>query len=344
MPVKSLLHMSRESLLQAQKKTWIDSVGEVPYWVIRDVLLKVESAEQLRKIEINSPQIIGEDGEIWLSFIKRDIPDWHLKPHEPEDPKNWWKVYRKLKEEVRQKALRDESILKATLANIKNEKEQNTAVIATGRHLPLQGPGRRAKIHYDYISGRTGSKGAHKMSLMEKIRKEARDGKASKMNRPMHELQKRATAVKAPPQQFVEDMKRKTTKAMSPPLPPATVRTSRPPLHAPRPTAPPAREAYDLTADREARLRALKNGTAHPASAPAAEKQPSSNLTLTFLEDSDGEDKEVEQPRKLLKVDDERPRPASPLRLQQRPTMKRKQAPSLFMSSPKRVAKPPNIS
>lgn len=279
-----------------------------------------------------------------MSFIKRDIPDWHLKPHEPSDPKDWWKVYRKLAEEVRQSALAAEAMLKASLADIKNEKEQNTAVIASGRHRPLQGPSRRAKIHYDYISGRTGSKGAHKMSLMEKIRKEARDAKASKMNRPMHELHKKATAVKAAPQQFVEDMKRKTAKVMSPPLPPAAVRTSRPPLHAPRPAASPAHESYDLTADREARLRALKNGTARPASAPAADKQPNSSLTLDFLEDSDGEEKEVELPRKHLEVSDERPRSASPLRLQQRLTMKRKQAPSLFMSSAKRVAKPPNIS
>jgi len=343
MPAKSLRHMVRDHMIRFKRD--IQHIRDMPYEIAREVLLSIESPDQMRRIELGSPHIIGEDGEIWLAFIKRDIPDWHLKPHEPSDPKNWWKVYRKLREEVRQKALAAETMLKASLADIKNEKEQNTAVIASGRHRPLQGPGRRAKIQYDYISGRTGSKGAHKMSLMEKIRKEARDAKASKMNRPMHELQKKATAVKAAPQQFVEAMKRKTTKiASSSPLPPAAVRTSRPPLHAPRPTAPPARESYDLTADREARLRALKNGTARPASAPAAEKQANGSLTLTFLEDSDGEEEEVEQPRKQLKVNDEPPRFPSPLRLQQRPTMKRKQAPSLFMSSPKRVAKPPNIS
>ena len=58
------------------------------------MLLRVENPDQLRQIEMASPQIAGEDGEIWMEYIKRDIAKWQDKAHEPKNPKNWYKVYR----------------------------------------------------------------------------------------------------------------------------------------------------------------------------------------------------------------------------------------------------------
>jgi elongin-A len=63
--------------------------------------------------------------------MKRDIPDYHLKPHVPENPRSWYKAYRKLKKEASKAASDAEVALKATLSGIKNEKEQNTAEVAS---------------------------------------------------------------------------------------------------------------------------------------------------------------------------------------------------------------------
>lgn len=344
MPVDSLLDMACRACIRYSAR--ITDIGDLDYDLIRPVLLKIESPEKLvrlscgialvrhhaneltfqqHQLEQQSPQIIGKDAEIWLGFIKRDIPDWNLKPHEPKDPKNWWKVYRKLKEEAREASTANEAILKAALANIKSEKEQNTVEIASSarsRDLAVARPSRRARIHYNYVSGRAGSKGANKMTLMERIRKEARDAKVSKMNRPMHELQKRATTVKEAPQRFVEDLKQKAAKAVSPPLNKATaiplIQTLR-------------------TRKGDGRGSTVKSQTVR-------EKNGDGQLTVDFLEDSDDPPEEGEEPpRKLLKVDnDERSRSLSPMKLApQQHALKRRQAPSLFMSSPKKIPRPP---
>lgn len=281
-----------------------------------------------------------------MSFIKRDIPDWEQKRHEPNDPKNWYKVYRKLKKEAHENSIADEAILKAALANINNEKEQNVAQMSTKTMFPEQ-PARRARIFHNYISGKTGSKGASKMTLMDKIRKEARDSRASKMNKPMHELKKRATTVDKPPMQFVEDLKhRPTSNSQTSPPPKAQTRAPRPPLHGPRVVGPAMGTSYDLTADREARLRALKNGA--PKRTERREDKAGGDLTADFLEDSDGQAPEKAKASSgLLDVlqDLERPRAASPMKLTPQPhTLKRKQPPSLFVAAPKRVARKPGIS
>jgi elongin-A len=271
-----------------------------------------------------------------MAFIKRDIPDWQTKRHEPTDPKNWYKVYRKLKQEAQKDP--SEAILKAALANIQNEKEHNVATL-TSRQAPV-GPGMRARMTYNYISGKTGSKGASKMTLMEKIRKEARDAKSSRMNRPMHELRKKATAISQPPQQFVEDLKRKPATTQLSPPPRAPMRTSRPPLNAPK-ARPAAGDSYDLTQDREARLRALKSGG--PNSGQNSTPAGSVDLTLDFLEDSDDE-QEIKPQRQHLDVEIDRLRSASPMKLKTAATLKRKQAPSMFMSSSKKIAKGPGMT
>ncbi|EXJ88691.1 hypothetical protein A1O1_05623 [Capronia coronata CBS 617.96] len=354
MPADSLFDMARRACGRYSAR--ITDIGDLDYDLVRPVLLKIESPEKLHQLEQASPQIIGKDAELWMNFIKRDIPDWHLKPHEPKDPKKWYKVYCKLKEEARLDSTADEAMLKAALANIKNEKEQNVTEIASRVNYA---PSRRSRMQYNSVSGRAGSKGANKMTLMEKIRKEARDAKASRMNRPMHELPKRATAVAKPPQQFVEELKQKaaTTVSHTPTRRVVPVQTPRPPLHAPRPKRPEIESSsYDLMKDREARLRALKNGNPAPGSTgsmpqPTAISPPMTQtespsqdrLTLDFLEDPEKED--GEPPRKLLRLDvSDRPRSASPMKVNAQPQMlKRKPPPSPFMASSRKMVKRPGI-
>lgn len=79
-----------------------------------------------RQIEIASPQICGADGDLWLEFIKRDIPNWTAKPHTPRNPKSWYKVYKKLLAESKREVEEDAVMLKAELDRIKQEQAKNT--------------------------------------------------------------------------------------------------------------------------------------------------------------------------------------------------------------------------
>ena len=105
----------------------LTDVGDTPYEVVRSVLLRIENPEHLRQIEERSPQICGADAEIWREFIKRDIPNWETKPHEPKNPTSWYKVYRKLLKESKKEVDQDAQLLKATLDGIKSKQAQKTA-------------------------------------------------------------------------------------------------------------------------------------------------------------------------------------------------------------------------
>ena len=125
----------------------ITDVGDAPYQTVRSVLLRVENPQQLvsimlplappafyhadchlqRKIELASPQICGLDGEIWLEFIKRDVPNWDKKPYEPENPKKWYKAYKKLVMDSQKEVETDAAELKATLDRIKQDQALHKA-------------------------------------------------------------------------------------------------------------------------------------------------------------------------------------------------------------------------
>jgi hypothetical protein len=274
--------------------------------------------------------------------MKRDIPDYHLKPHVPENPRSWYKAYRKLKKEASKAASDAEVALKATLSGIKNEKEQNTAEVASSaagaalwRSTDAPGPSRRARMAYSYMSGQTGSKGANKMTVMQKIRKEARSAGTGVMGRPFHELKKKHNGVTRAPVAFVEDVKRAKVlqqagikKATIPsagrsigvksPAKTSTAPWDLPPKPRPQPAAAAGVEPYDLNNDREARLRALKSGRPLPPMRPTPAYDPrtvstndaSGSLTLDFLEtDSDdelfGETKPSGQKRQRADDEDE---------------------------------------
>ena len=62
-----------------------------------------------------------------MEFIKKDIPNWETKPHEPKNPKNWYKVYRKLLKESKKEVDQDALLLKASMDDIKLKQAQNKA-------------------------------------------------------------------------------------------------------------------------------------------------------------------------------------------------------------------------
>lgn len=125
MPPSSLVRMATRACIKNLRS--ITDVGEAPYQIVRAILLRIENPQQLRQIELASPQICGPDGEIWLEFIKRDVPNWDKKPYEPENPKKWYKTYKKLVIDSQKEVEDDAAYLKATLDKIKQDQAQHKA-------------------------------------------------------------------------------------------------------------------------------------------------------------------------------------------------------------------------
>lgn len=125
MPTSSLYKMASRACIKNIRS--ITDVGDAPYQIVRPVLLRIENPQQLRKIEVASPQICGQDGEIWLEFIKRDVPNWDKKPYEPENPKKWYKAYKKLVMDSQKEVEDDAAELKATLDRIKQDQALHKA-------------------------------------------------------------------------------------------------------------------------------------------------------------------------------------------------------------------------
>jgi elongin-A len=274
MPVDSLVNLSLRACCKIHKQ--IKDIGPVlPYNVARPFLLKLDNPEQLHALEIQSPQIIGHDAEIWLAMIKRDIPNWEARRHKPNDPKDWWKVYRKLKRDSALEMDAGADMLKAAL-NDKNEKRlaeiKPLKALATSRRPSLQ-----ARVAYGYQSGKTGSRGSSKMGVLEKIKKEARDAKAARAIAEQQIRKRMTTAVTRAPAQFVEDVRTQRRKEQQ--SPERVVRASNVPITnrraeasvtaSPRTKSSPSRAAvappllspalsYQQVQEREARLRALK--------------------------------------------------------------------------------------
>jgi hypothetical protein len=261
-------------------------------------------------------------------MIERDIPNHerYLQRYAPADPTGWYDAYKKMRKLANKAELNAEAALKAALKGAQSEKEQQVVeVVGSAKRAALwissdaPGPNKRARMSYNYNSGKTGSKGAHKMTVMEKIRKEARSFKTGVMDRPMHELKKKFNGVSKPPPSFVEELKRKkeqqaeqAQRALSRPA--QTTKPLAPWEQPPKPKVQPAKasgvEPYDMTSDREARLRALKAGKPLPSrvsSPPPATGKQKQNLTVDFLEsDSDVEAPPVNvQPKKRRREEDD---------------------------------------
>lgn len=281
MPVDSLLDMSLRACTKITKR--ITDIGGLPYSVARPFLLKVDSPEQLHTLEQNCEQIVGHDAEIWLALIRRDIPNWESKKHEPKDPKDWWEVYRNLKQEALLEMDAGADKLKAAL-NDKNDKQLAEIKPLKALAKP-RGPNLQARVAYGYQSGRTGSKGSSKLGVLEKIKKEAREAKAARAIAEQQMKRRMATTVTRAPAQFVQDLKTQRQKPQQSPEKP--IRVPRPPMAIRRleavPSSPsgavsstvsrstaassPSRPAvtYQQVQEREARLRALTSGNPLPA-------------------------------------------------------------------------------
>ncbi|EAS35532.3 elongin-A [Coccidioides immitis RS] len=232
MVVPSLLHMARRACVKQAKA--IDDVGDAPYGLVRPILLKVENPRQLHALETNSPQLKEYTGEIWIEFIKRDIPFWR-DVKLPENPESWFNFYRSL----RQQALRELELqaerIKQAMNGLRSEKAKHSPKVVNARKLglPQEKPTSLQKYaNYDrqmgglqpvFVRARTqNDKGLtpysqtsrwtfEKPKLPTTTKPKKSTLPVAKRNKrlciPTHQLNKRASAIKKAPISFVEDYK-----------------------------------------------------------------------------------------------------------------------------------------
>ncbi|KAI0486376.1 hypothetical protein F4859DRAFT_470138 [Xylaria cf. heliscus] len=135
--VKSLLELCTAVCLRNIRD--ITDLGTISYTVARPIIMKIDNAVQLRRIEINSPQLELETIECWKRLIARDFPILSANHnYVPRNPRSWHKIYAKYhrldtdaKEAAREK-------LKNAFNKIEQEKDRNSSkpVDYDSRKLP----------------------------------------------------------------------------------------------------------------------------------------------------------------------------------------------------------------
>lgn len=131
MPVPTLFELARQRLIK--NIDMLNDVGDLPYSFLEPVLRFIQNPDQLQQLEENCTQLLGETGDIWLRFIKRDIPNWETRPHEPRDPRNWSKVYRKLKKDMDKEKEADAEALKEQMRALQKDRAQNKTLIVDSK-------------------------------------------------------------------------------------------------------------------------------------------------------------------------------------------------------------------
>ena len=206
----------------------LNDVGDFEYWKIRPVLLRLESPAQLHEIESNSPQICGEDAELWRNFVVRDFPNWEQKNYVPKNPSKWYRVYLKYKKEQQLEIARDEEILRASMGQLKKAKETNVSKVMDLRSLPKvprdpwmmannggvplgKRPGLFKKEGPSSLVWSSGSKTkmTNGQSVLTRARREAKEiSQRSKLAKPTHELKAQAGQVRKAPAGMVNEYRK----------------------------------------------------------------------------------------------------------------------------------------
>ncbi|KAI1264133.1 RNA polymerase II transcription factor SIII subunit A-domain-containing protein [Xylariaceae sp. FL1019] len=135
--VKSLVELCTAVCIRNIKE--ITDVGETPYSVVRPILMKLDSAKQLRDLECRSPHLEEEDAECWQRLINKHFAALHRDHrYSPKNPRLWHKVYAKYeKMDAEQKEAAAEK-LRASFQKINDKKQMNTSKVVNydSRKLP----------------------------------------------------------------------------------------------------------------------------------------------------------------------------------------------------------------
>ncbi|UKZ55280.1 hypothetical protein TrVGV298_009100 [Trichoderma virens] len=204
--VKSLRELAIMACLKNIRD--IDNIGFLSYETVRDILVKIDNAAQLRQIELNSPQIEGQTAEIWLKLIERDFPPGIQNQG----------ISAKGSQEM------SENKLKSALAGLRQDKEKNTSKIVSGKALPSSakfairrytGP-REGSSNALTFGGGSRTKTANGASVMRKVRREVKEiaNIHGSLSRPIKAPSKRP--VMKAPVAMVNDHKRAAQPAYRP--------------------------------------------------------------------------------------------------------------------------------
>lgn len=230
-------------------------VSTLPYEKCREILKHVKTAQQLAVIEEYSPQIVGEDSELWEAFIKRDFPvPMKRKNYEPENPRSWRKVYERYSKEEAEAEAHALAQLGATFAGLNKLKQQNRTNIADPRLLPKIGrmgtATRRRRGFGTGTANLTFGGGARTKNVVLKAKKEAMEVAArKKLSTPALKPRTNMVKVERAPEFLRNEYRIKRQPAFLPPT---------------KTSAKPTREEDDERAQREARLLAAKKPKAQP--------------------------------------------------------------------------------
>lgn len=232
-----------------------------------------------------------------MKFIKRDVPQWEDKPHEPSNPQSWYKVYRKLRTDSIKEIEEDARALEAALKGIKTEQAKHTIKHvhpSTVPKLPKMGgmiyatslphfkkpkkppPPKPTALNFAAGSRTKTLTGA---GVMNKARREAKQlslciSKSSKLAKPTHELMNRAAGVYYAPDNFVDDYRRPVVpKAVDPTVKQSTIFVPK------RKIVNNASATNGMSIEeKERRLKAFTNPGSARASSPSTSSPPSSPL------------------------------------------------------------------
>ncbi|RAK95188.1 elongin A domain-containing protein [Aspergillus ibericus CBS 121593] len=361
MPPPSLLHLCTATAIRNVKH--LNDIGNMPYALARPFLLKVESPEKLRSLELQSPHLVRDDEELWLEFIKRDIPRWE-EYDLPERPDCWYDVYCDLREQVQRALDEDAEKLKLALDGISSEREKHSAKFVTDRRiigLPRERP--TAKQRYasfdrrmggiaPVFSSKTGAGPSDPMGspawtfgrpqAPRETKKKNSIFTATRRNTvltvPTKHLNNRATQVRQAPRALIEEHRR-------PAEPAVPRRQETPALRAPGRSRSQVSTGSvsqnnpivnSTLREREARLRAITSGRAtNPQSqSPAATSKPVGNAPTSPPTRNPSESLAKEARSQLRSgVEDT---PASPPQPPRPAVVRKRPAPSLFIQPKKK--------
>ncbi|KAH8724423.1 RNA polymerase II transcription factor SIII subunit A-domain-containing protein [Phaeosphaeriaceae sp. PMI808] len=204
MPAASLYELAKQRLIK--NIDLLNDIGDIPFNFLEPILRQIQNPNQLQELEENCPQIQGETGDIWLRFIKRDIPDWEKQRYTPRDPRNWSKAYRKLKKDAENEKQEQQNALKQQMRALQQDRAQNKTLIVDSKI----GYGARSSRVFSLGSssgwGVPGAPAKTGKVALDKLKRGMFDYKRERpraAQMPTHLLAQRKTQVKAAPARMV---------------------------------------------------------------------------------------------------------------------------------------------
>ncbi|KAL4933586.1 RNA polymerase II transcription factor SIII subunit A-domain-containing protein [Aspergillus undulatus] len=331
MPVPPLRQLCTATAIRNVK--YLNDIGNIPYVLARPFLVKIESPEKLRSLELQSPHLMQHDAELWLEFIKRDIPKWD-EYELPEQPDCWYDVYCALREEVQRTLDEDAEKLKMALEGITSERAKHSTVFVPDRRLtrlPRDRPTAKQRYaSYDrkmggitpvFSSKSGGSSDDPRGSAIwnferpslprPKAPKKDNIFTTKKRNNvlavPTQHLNSRATQVRQAPRSLIEEHRRAPEPAIA--RNPALRAPGRANLQNTSRTGSPGRPSNPVLEDREARLRAIAQGRSWEPSRSRAPPQVSSPDRPASARPSSGTLPTSSDSQSQANTDPEPPRP-----------------------------------